>query len=337
MIGSLQTRTLRSVQRLILKCRQSPLTWILLLLIWAVEIYARFVADSKMTFNEVMGIEFIEPWTYITYALAHEDMGHILGNSVFLLFGMKVESHYGGKAFLGIVGFSIIFGAFGALAFYLVSDELSDGPMIGASAISLALLIAGISAIVQDGEQSTPIGVRGWLWYSFQWFLFVAALSGMAILANGADFAVSLGGAVAVAVIVAPAVVGLRAVLNQVQCWELGEPSDIGLRIVQAARCFLIPVLLFAALVYGEITGTTEWFYGNSGHAGGAVVGLIASLWANGLSWHRQVRCVRAEATATPTPSVPITIGYTYIVAFLILGLGSAWGLLLLAWQWFSV
>ena len=94
MIGSLQTRTLRSVQRLILKCRQSPLTWILLLLIWAVEIYARFVADSKMTFNEVMGIEFIEPWTYITYALAHEDMGHILGNSVFLLFGMKVESHY---------------------------------------------------------------------------------------------------------------------------------------------------------------------------------------------------------------------------------------------------
>ena len=336
MIDLLQAKISRTVQHLIFKCRQSPLTWILLLLIWAVEIYARFVTDSKMAFNEMMGIEFIEPWTYMSYALAHRDMGHILGNSVLLLFGMKVESHYGGKAFLGIVGSSIIFGAFGALVFYLVTGELSDEPMVGASAIAQALLIAGLSAVVQGGVQGIPIGVRGWLWYSFQWFLVVAILSGTPIFAEGTEFTVALLGTVTVAVVVASAVMGLRAILNQVQYWELGEPGNARLRIVQAIKCFLIPVLLFTTLVYGEITGTTEWFYGNSGHAGGAVVGLIASLWANWLSWRQPVWCVRTKTTATPSPSVPLRIGYTYTVAFLLCGFGSAWGLLLLAWRWFS-
>ena len=51
MIGPVQAITSGIVQDLILKYRQSPLTWILLLLIWVVEIFGRFVADSKMDRN----------------------------------------------------------------------------------------------------------------------------------------------------------------------------------------------------------------------------------------------------------------------------------------------
>ena len=51
MIGPVQAITSGIVQDLILNYRQSPLTWILLLLIWVVEIFGRFVADSKMDLN----------------------------------------------------------------------------------------------------------------------------------------------------------------------------------------------------------------------------------------------------------------------------------------------
>lgn len=338
MIGSVQAKTSRIVQDLILKYSQSPFTWILLLLIWAVEIYGRFVVDSKMDFNEMMGIELSKPWTYISYAFAHKDMEHILGNSIFLLFGMSVESHYGSKAFLGIVGSSIVLGAFGALVFYLSSGEPSDEAVVGASAVAQALLIAGINATVHARVPGIPIGVRGfWIRKSVTWFLVITILSGMPIFAKGTDFTTVLTRAVTLGLILGLTVVGLKAVLNQVQYWELGQCGDIRLRIVQVIRYWLIPVLLFAILLPGEITGTTEWFYGNSGHAGGAIVGLMASLCANWLSWRKPFRCMRSEITATSSPKELLPIGWIVTISFVIVGIYSIWALLILAWRWVSM
>ena len=336
-IGPVQATTSGIVQDLILKYRQSPLTWILLLLIWVVEIFGRFVADSKMDLNEMMGIQLSEPWTYISYAFAHRDMEHILGNSILLLFGMAAESYYGSKAFLGIVGFSIVLGALGALVFYFSSGEPSDEPIVGASAIGQALLIAGINAIAQARVTRIPIGVRGfWIRAFVKWFLLIAVLSGMPIFAKGIDFTIVLTIAVTLGVILGLTVVGLKAILYQVQYWELGQRGNIQLRTVQAIRLWLIPLLLFGILLHGEITGTTEWFYGNSGHAGGAVVGLMASLWGNWLSWRKPTRYIRAEMTATSSPKQFLFIGTLLVISYLIFGIYSAWTLLVLTWRWVS-
>jgi len=334
LIDSVQTITSRVAQEVVLKISQSPLTLLFLLLIWSVEVFARFAVDSKMNFNEVMGFQSSEPWTYISYAFAHKDMEHIVGNSVMLLFGMPVESRYGKKVFSGIVGISIVLGALGALLFYLWRGELNDEPAVGASAVGLALLIAGINAIMQARVAESSIGDRrSWIEKSVTWFLVIATLGGVSINAMVTELPKVLIAAAVFGLIVTLPAVGLKAFLSQVQYWELRQRRSTWLRMVQSTRYLLLPLLLYAVLLHSEVTGTTEWFYGNSGHAGGALVGLIASLGANWHSWRKQTRCIQAEMTASSCPNVLLQIGALTAACFAIIGFYSAWALLLLAWS----
>ena len=289
MINSVRTMTNRVAQEVVTKFSESPLTWTFLLLIWAVEVIARFAVDSKLNFNEMMGFQSSEPWTYISYAFAHRDMEHIVGNSVMLLLGVSVESRYGRKAFLGIVGASIILGALGALVFHLWTRELNDEPVVGASAVGQALLIAGINAIMQARVSDSVIGDRRfWIKKSVAWFLVIAILSGLYFNTTLLDLPKVLITAMSFGLIVALPAVGLKVFLSHVQYWELRQCVNLRLQMVQSIRYLLPPVLLYAVLLNSEISGTTEWFYGNSGHAGGALVGLIASLGANWQSWRKQ-------------------------------------------------
>ena len=137
------------MQQFVLMCKKYPTTFALLVVVWAVEIFARFATDSKIEFNEMTGLQFSQPLTYFSYAFVHRDMAHIVGNSLFLLLGMPIESSYGRKALLIIIGFAVIVGALGAVAFYLFSEQLNDEPMVGASTIASAFLIAGLNAIIQ--------------------------------------------------------------------------------------------------------------------------------------------------------------------------------------------
>ena len=334
MIDSIRTITYRVSQEVVTKFSESPLTWTFLLLIWAVEVIARFAVDSKLNFNAMMGFQSFEPWTYISYAFAHRDMEHIVGNSVMLLLGVSVESRYGRKAFLGIVGSSIILGALGALVFHLWTRELNDEPAVGASAVGLALLIAGINAIMQARVADSSIGDRRfWNKKLVTWFLVIAILSGMYMHFKVTDLPRALIVAVVFGLMVALPGVGVKAFLSQVQYWESRQCGNLRLRIVQSIRYLGFPVLLYAVLLYSEITGTTEWFYGNSGHAGGAVVGLIASLGANWQSWRKQPKCAQAETTASSCPKVLLQIGALITACFLIIGFYSASALLLLAWS----
>ena len=337
MINSVRTMNSRLSQEVAIGLRQSPLTWTFLLLIWAVEFFARFAVDSKMNFNEMMGFQLSQPWTYISYAFAHKDMGHIAGNSVMLLFAKPVESHYGGKAFLGIAGSSIVLGAFGALLFYLWSGELNDEPAVGASTVGIALLIAGINVILQDRVPENAIGdQRYWIRKSVTWSLVVAILAGIAHYAKVTNFTTVPTAAVAFVFVVALPAVGLKAVLSQIQYWELRQCGKIRLRMVRSVRCLFIPVLLLTILLYGEITGTSEWFYGNSGHAGGALVGLIASLGANWLSWRKQPNCPQPEVTGSSCPQALLWIGVVSTMCYMIIGIYSAWALMILAYSWVS-
>ena len=269
--------------------------------------------------------------------LPHRDVGHIVGNSVMLLFGRPVESHYGGKAFLGIVGSSIVLGAFGALLFYLWSGETNDEPAVGASTVGLALLIAGINVIMQSRVPENSIGDRRfWIRKSVTWSLVVAILAGSAHFAKVTDFTTVPTTAVVFGLVVALPAIGLKAVFSQVHYWEPRQCGNIRLRIVRSIRYIFIPVLLFAILLYGEVTGTSEWFYGNSGHAGGALAGLIASLGANWKSWRKQPKCPQAEVTASSCPQTLLWIGVMSTVCYLIIGIYSAWALIILAYNWVS-
>lgn len=280
---SVQTFTYGVTKDLVSKCRQNLLTLTLLLVIWAVEIFARFVTDSKIDFNEMMGIQFSKPWTYISYAFAHRDMEHIAGNSILLILGIPIESSYGRKTFLITVGAAIVFGALGALGFYLLSGELNDEPIVGASTIGSAFVIAGINATIQAGALENRIsGCMYWIRKSIIWFLAMSILCGLYLFAKGMDVGAVLVVGMLLGLTFTVLVLCLKAVLQ----W----------RKVQATKSWLPPIILFAILLYAELTGSSEWFYGNSGHLGGMLVGLIASFWTN---WRKPIRYRADKTTVT--------------------------------------
>ena len=162
--------------------------------------------------------------------------------------------------------------------------------MVGASAVGQALLIAGINAIMQARVSDSVIDDRRfWIKKSVAWFLVIAILSGLYFNTTLLDLPKVLITAMSFGLIVALPSVGLKVFLSHVQYWELRQCVNLRLQMVQSIRYLLPPVLLYAVLLNSEITGTTEWFYGNSGHAGGALVGLIASLGANWQSWRKQI------------------------------------------------
>ena len=270
------------MQQFVLMCKKYPTTFALLVVVWAVEIFARFATDSKIEFNEMTGLQFSQPLTYFSYAFVHRDMAHIVGNSLFLLLGMPIESSYGRKALLIIIGFAVIVGALGAVAFYLFSEQLNDEPMVGASTIASAFLIAGLNAIIQtEVPENASSDRKYWLKKFAAWFLVMFILCGLYFFTEGADFSAVLAGGILLGATFAAGMVYLNYALQNLREWEVRQCATIQPRVVQAIKRWLIPILLFAILLFAEITGSSQWFYGNSGHTGGALVGLISSYWLN--------------------------------------------------------
>lgn len=77
--------------------------------------------------------------TLFSYMFLHADVGHLLGNMIFLwVFGDNVEATLGRPRFLA---FYIGSGVLAALAF-VVSDPRSDAPLIGASGAIAGVVIA---------------------------------------------------------------------------------------------------------------------------------------------------------------------------------------------------
>ena len=175
-----------------------------------------------------------------------------------------------------------------------------------------------------------------WIRKSVAWSLVVSSLSGISIFTVATDFTKALIIAVVFGLFLALPAVGLKAVLSQIQYWELGQCGNIRSRIVRSIRCLLIPVLLFTILLYGEITGSSEWFYGNSGHTGGALVGLVASLGTNWQSWRKQPKYTQAGVTASSCPLALLWMGVLSTACYLIIGIYSAWTLTTLAYSWVS-
>ncbi len=250
--------------------------------VWAVEIFARFATDSKIEFNEMAGLQFSQPLTYFSYAFVHRDMAHIVGNSLFLLLGMPIEASYGRKVLLLIIGFAVIVGALGAVAFYLFSRQLNDEPMVGASTIASAFLIAGLNAIIQaEVAENAGSDRKYWMKTFAAWFPVPSIFCGFYFYTEGVDFSAVLVVAISLGAISAAGAVCLNFALQKLRQWEVQQCATIQFRIIQAVKRHLIPILLFAIILFAEITGSSQWFYGNSGHTGGALVGLLSSYWLN--------------------------------------------------------
>ena len=282
--------------QILIKCRQYPATLGLLAVIWAVEIVTRFIADSKADFNAMMGIQFSQPFTYFSYAFVQRDMAHIVGNSIVILIGMPIESSYGKRVFCLVVVAAIFAGALGALVFNLWSHEINEEPIIGASAIGRAFVVAGVSAIIQGGVSSKPAirlgNVSSWMGDAVKWALLITIMSGLYFYfySNATHFVMSLILGIIVGVLLALGIVILKAGLQQCKNWEHLQGDNSRWRMVASIIRWAFPVSLFGTLIYMEVTGYDEWFYGNSGHAGGALVGLIISYW---LMWRESTRRVQ--------------------------------------------
>jgi membrane associated rhomboid family serine protease len=91
-------------------------------------------------------------WTFVTYALIHGDIAHLLFNSVWLLaFGSPVARRFGPVRFLAFMAFTAAAGA----AVHLLTHYGELLPMVGASAaISGAMAAATRFAFQQGG----PLG-----------------------------------------------------------------------------------------------------------------------------------------------------------------------------------
>jgi membrane associated rhomboid family serine protease len=87
-------------------------------------------------------------WTFVTYALIHGDLTHLVVNGVWLLaFGSPIARRFGAPRF---VAFFIVTAAAGAAA-HLVTHLGDLQPMIGASAAISGCMAAAIRFVFQRG------------------------------------------------------------------------------------------------------------------------------------------------------------------------------------------
>src|ERR1700746_1633657 len=87
-------------------------------------------------------------WTFVTYALIHADLSHLLFNAVWLLaFGSPVAQRFGSLRFAGFMALSAAAGA----AVHLVTHFGELLPMVGASAAISGAMAAAIRFAFQRG------------------------------------------------------------------------------------------------------------------------------------------------------------------------------------------
>jgi len=87
-------------------------------------------------------------WTFVTYALIHADLSHLIFNAVWLLaFGSPVAQRFGSRRFLAFMAVTAAAGA----AVHLVTHFGELLPMVGASAAISGAMAAAARFVFQPG------------------------------------------------------------------------------------------------------------------------------------------------------------------------------------------
>src|SRR5256712_8536368 len=87
-------------------------------------------------------------WTFVTYALIHADLSHLIFNAVWLLaFGSPVAQRFGSRRFLAFMAVTAAAGA----AVHLVTHFGELLPMVGASAAISGAMAAATRFMFQRG------------------------------------------------------------------------------------------------------------------------------------------------------------------------------------------
>ena len=86
----------------------------------------------------------LRPWTFLTYMFTHFRLGHIFFNMIVMYFAGKMIMEYlGQKRMLALYIYGGLGGGLLYILMYAISPVLGAGSMVGASAGTTALLVAG--------------------------------------------------------------------------------------------------------------------------------------------------------------------------------------------------
>src|SRR6056300_1246979 len=102
------------------------------------------LADNLLALPSDPFILIVRPWTLLTYMFTHFSFRHILFNMIILYFSGKMFMEYlGEKRMLALYIYGGLGGGLLYIILYNLSPILSSGSMVGASAGTIAVLVAG--------------------------------------------------------------------------------------------------------------------------------------------------------------------------------------------------
>ena len=123
--------------------------------VWLIHLVVPIVSDRDSV-RDTYGIHFGDYHTYLTYAVLHVDLQHIIGNSLTLVFfGIWVEFQIGRRLFGITILICAIAGVLGALILHTLTGLETDAGLIGSSAVTCALSVMGISILARFWRQRT--------------------------------------------------------------------------------------------------------------------------------------------------------------------------------------
>ena len=226
--------------------------WMTLVLfgtVWAAHLAMTWSGSSESV-RDAYGLDFDHALTFLTYALIHADMRHVMENTLILLiFGPVVEAQIRRRWYVTVVVSSMLAGVAGAYLFRSVTGLVLDEKVVGLSAATNALMIVAIGVFMCRW---------GWEKWTFRVTLVGLALS----LASAAESLRQAG---------------------------LGTPWDTSaflfLILGIAATCYCwfqrdarlyrtVPVLWVVILLMGDLSDV-GWAYRTLGHLGGSVAGVL--------------------------------------------------------------
>src|SRR5210317_1213144 len=136
----------------------------------------------------------VRPWTLLTYMFTHFSFRHILFNMIILYFSGKMFMEYlGEKRMLALYIYGGLGGGLLYIILYNLSPILSSGSMVGASAGTIAVLVAGALYLPN-------MPVRLWGIFEIKYWMLAAGLVLLDVLnltsENAGGHIAHLGGAI---------------------------------------------------------------------------------------------------------------------------------------------
>jgi len=136
----------------------------------------------------------VRPWTLLTYMFTHFSFRHILFNMIILYFSGKMFMEYlGEKRMLALYIYGGLGGGLLYIILYNLSPILSSGSMVGASAGTIAVLVAGALYLPN-------MPVRLWGIFEIKYWMLAAGIVLLDILSltgsNAGGHIAHLGGAI---------------------------------------------------------------------------------------------------------------------------------------------